>query len=131
MSNSKLCPCGMAIPYAECCGKVHQNIQEAVTAEDLMRSRFTAYTLADGDFLMKSHYSKTRPIHDKKEIVRWSKSVTWLRLEIINSTKGQANDSNGTVAFKAYFIDQGKIDIIHENSEFIKENGHWVYVDMI
>jgi SEC-C motif-containing protein len=131
MSNVNACPCGKTIPYLKCCGKIHKDMMNAVTAEDLMRSRYTAYTLADGNFLMKSHYSKTRPIQDKKEIVEWSKSVKWLRLEILNQTLGQTKDHSGTVEFKAYFMDEGEIDMIHENSKFIRENGHWIYVDMV
>lgn len=131
MKKAKSCPCGSHKSYSICCGPIHHDIQRAVTAEQLMRSRYTAYTLADGDYLMKSHYSKTRPIQDKAEIISWSKSVLWMRLVILNTTKGQANDTSGTVEFKAYFMHQGEVDGIHENSEFKKENGHWVYVDMI
>ena len=131
MKAKKECPCGSNLPQENCCQKIHTNIHLAKTAEALMRSRYTAYTLADGDYLMQSHFSKTRPIQEKKEIVRWSKSVKWLRLEILNQTRGQENDAIGTVEFKTYFLDKGELDVIHENSQFVKENGHWVYVDVV
>ncbi len=131
MKKSKACPCGSHICYSKCCGPIHKDIKQAITTEQLMRSRYTAYTMADGDYLMKSHYSKTRPVQDMAEIVHWSKSVLWMRLIILNSTNGQAHDDTGTVEFKAFFMDQGEMDVIHENSKFIKENGHWVYVDMV
>lgn len=68
MSN---CYCGLTKPYDACCGKVHQDIMNAATAEDLMRSRYSAFVLAKGDYLMKSHYSATRPSSkEKKSIIQ-------------------------------------------------------------
>jgi SEC-C motif-containing protein len=115
------CPCNPTKLYTECCKKAHQNILSVNTAEILMRSRYTAFVLADIDYLQKSHHSKNRPSnHEKKEILRWTKSVEWIRLEILNTTEN-------TVEFKAYFMENGKLDVIHENSFFCKENDHWVY----
>ena len=62
-----------------------------------MRSRYTAFTLANSDDLMKSHHSETRKINDKKDIESWAKSVNWLKLDILNTTQGQASDDYGTV----------------------------------
>lgn len=127
----KSCPCGRSKPYDHCCGLVHKDIQLAKTAEDLMRSRYTAFTLGDGDYIFESHYSKTRKLSEKKSIQNWAKSVQWMKLDVLNTTKGGVNDTEGTVEFKAYFIEAGKLDTIHENSLFTKENGHWVYVDAV
>ena len=81
------CPCTPTKLYTECCKKAHQNIDSVNTAEILMRSRYTAFVLANIEYLQKSHHSKTRPsILEKNEILLWTKSVEWLRLEIINST---------------------------------------------
>ena len=52
----------------------------------------------------------------------------WLKLEVLNTVKGSKTDSIGTVEFKAYFMENGKIDVIHENSSFCKENKHWIYL---
>lgn len=127
------CPCGKTQSYAKCCGLIHQNIQLAKTAEQLMRSRYSAFTKAMGDYLMISHHSFTRPMSEKNEIVKWSKSVEWDKLEIIQSKKGSVLDTEGTVEFKAYFFTTNfgikKRDCIHEKSKFVKENGHWVYLE--
>ena len=93
-----------------------------------MRSRYTAFTLGDVDYLMDSQHSTTRDTEDKTEIENWAKSVRWIKLEILNSTQGQDTDEQGTVEFRAHFEEEGKRDQIHENSTFCKENGHWVYV---
>jgi len=115
------CPCNSSKSYIDCCKKAHQNIHTVNTAEELMRSRYTAFVLADIEYLQKSHHTATRPSkREKKEILNWTKSVEWVRLEIINTTKN-------TVEFKAYFMECGKLEVIHENSFFCKENTHWVY----
>ena len=122
------CPCGSEITYEECCYKGHMAIETLVTAEQLMRSRYSAYVMADIDYLMKSHHSTTCPNNEKEEILKWTKSVKWIRLEVLNSSKGLDNDSDGTVEFKAYFKENGIVSVIHENSKFIKENKYWVYL---
>lgn len=115
------CPCTPSKLYVECCEKAHLNIATVTSPETLMRSRYTAFVLANIDYLQKSHYSKTRPSkREKKEILQWTKSVEWIRLDILNTTKN-------TVEFKAYFMENGQVDCIHENSVFCKENGYWVY----
>jgi len=93
-----------------------------------MRSRYSAFVLANGDYLMKSHHSSTRQLKDKKPMVRWATSVKWIRLEVLNITNGSESDEEGTVEFKALFFENHYLDIIHENSQFIKENDQWVYL---
>nr|WP_298539846.1 YchJ family metal-binding protein [uncultured Aquimarina sp.] len=122
------CYCGRLQGYDVCCGSVHKDITQALVAEDLMRSRYTAFVLANGDYLMKSHHSSTRPIKEKKSIVKWAKSVKWIKLEVLHTSKGLASDEEGTVEFKAFYFENGTLEVIHENSAFVKENGHWVYL---
>lgn len=124
------CPCNPNIEYKLCCGRIHNDIHMANTAEELMRSRYSAFALANIDYLQKSHHSKKRPSkREKKEILAWTKSVTWVKLDVLASTEGKLSDSNGTVEFKAFFIENGNLEFIHENSKFYKENNHWVYFD--
>ena len=116
------CPCNPNKLYSNCCEKAHNNIHSVKTAEALMRSRYSAFVLANIDYLQKSHHSSTRPSNkEKKEILNWTNSVDWIKLEIINSTET-------IVEFKAYFIENGQMDVIHEKSSFIKENDYWTYL---
>ncbi|KJD34511.1 Sec-C motif domain protein [Tamlana nanhaiensis] len=116
------CPCNPNLLYQDCCEKAHLNIESVSTCEALMRSRYSAFVLVNIDYLSKSHHSKTRPSkHDYKSLEKWTKSVVWVKLEVLKST-------DTTVEFKAYFMENGKLDVINETSEFATENGHWVYV---
>lgn len=131
MKKNSSCPCSSNKLYIDCCKIAHSDLSKVETAEQLMRSRYTAFTQGNGDYLMLSHHSDTCPYHDKDEIVNWANSVTWSRLEIINFTKGQPKDLEGFVEFKAYFNEGFKEKFIHENSKFVKENNNWVYLEAV
>ncbi|WP_035483729.1 YchJ family protein [Gaetbulibacter saemankumensis] len=124
------CYCGNKIDYQNCCEVFHKNGGKTETAEQLMRSRYSAFVLANGDYLMQTHHSSTRPIKEKKAIVDWAKSVQWIKLEVLETTNGNPNDQKGTVTFNAYFYEHGKVDVIHEKSAFIKENNYWTYLGL-
>ena len=117
-----ICPCNPNTLYKNCCQKAHKNIETVVSAEKLMRSRYSAFVLADIKYLHKSHHSTTR-LSNKEylELEKWTKSVNWIRLEILNA-------SENTVNFKAYFIENGNLEVIEEHSSFCKENNYWVYL---
>ncbi len=127
----KNCPCGSVLTYVECCERIHKGTSTANTAEELMRSRYVAFTKADGEYLLKSHHASTRPVSDMNEIISWAKSVKWQKLDILHTNEGGMEDFSGTVEFKAYFKFKGKKDLIHENSRFIKEYGIWYYVERL
>jgi len=124
---SQLCSCGSHIDFDDCCGGIINGTRQADTAEQLMRSRYTAFTIANVDYLMRSHHSKSRPTRDRKQILAWAKSVKWMGLTIIRTEKGQPDDLVGFVEFRAMFIEDGELSQIHENSRFERESGRWVY----
>ena len=124
------CYCGNSKTYNACCEVFHLNNGKTKTAEQLMRSRYSAFVLANGDYLMQTHHRSTRPISEKKEIVKWAKSVQWIKLEVLETTKGLENDTEATVTFNAYFYNAKKVEVIHEKSAFIKENNHWKYLGL-
>lgn len=123
------CLCGNNQTFEKCCGLIHDGKKDVETAEELMRSRYSAFVIANGDYLMNSHASKTRDISSKSETEKWAKSVKWLRLEIIDTTNGKLGDKTGVVEFKAHFKEKIFKRCIHERSNFIIEDGKWVYLD--
>ncbi len=123
------CPCGRNKYFKDCCEIIHNNINLAKTPEDLMRSRYSAFVTNNIDYLMLSWYSKTRDssTKSKKDLLSWSKAMTWVKLDVLNATS--KSPETGEVEFKAFFYENGILNCIHENSLFIIENAHWVYVD--
>jgi SEC-C motif-containing protein len=123
-----LCPCGSSLLFVNCCETIISGKKDAVTAQELMRSRYVAFTQANIDYLMRSHLAKTRPIKERKSIEKWAKSVRWIGLSILSSEAGGVGDELGYVEFKALYLENGKPQQIHEKSLFQRENGKWVYV---
>lgn len=119
------CYCGTSISFEKCCQSIIEGLQKATTAEELMRSRYSAYCVQDADYLLETTHHSTRQFHKKEDILEWSKSNHWLKLKIISADKN-------TVEFKAFYLDESQKAIIHqEKSTFIFENGSWFYVDGI
>lgn len=126
------CPCNPKKEYLECCSLAHRDFSNIKTAEQLMRSRYSAFVLGIIDYLQLSHHSLYRPSStEATEIKKWTNSVDWIRLEVLNVSSGLERDSFGYVEFKAFFSEKGKIDCIHEHSKFCKENGNWVYLNEV
>jgi SEC-C motif-containing protein len=117
------CYCGSNLPFENCCQAYIKRTQKAPTAEALMRSRYSAYAIGDADYLVATTHSSTRNLHRKEDILEWSQSNHWIKLEVLASKET-------TVKFKAYYTDyQGKAQSHLEHSTFVLENGSWFYVD--
>ncbi|HET6558258.1 MAG TPA: YchJ family metal-binding protein [Prolixibacteraceae bacterium] len=123
-----LCPCGSSLPFQDCCEPLITGRREAATCQALMRSRYVAFTMANIDYLMKSHHSSTRPVKERKQIKKWAESVQWMGLTVLNTKDGEASDQTGYVEFRALYLEKGNMQQIHENSFFKRENNRWVYV---
>jgi len=117
------CPCGSGADYDACCGPFIQGKDQPRTAEQLMRSRYTAYSLADTDWLRDTWHPATR-----RSDVGIDPSIKWTRLEIIATESGGPDDTRGTVEFIAHYKVQGRAHRLHERSRFQRRNGRWYYV---
>ena len=103
----------------------HSGEKMPPTAEALMRSRFSAYALDQMAYIVSTWAGTVQP-----EKIDFSKeNIMWTRLEIIGIKKGGAKDSKGVVEFKAFFMQDGEENVLHETSRFIKTNGRWLYMD--
>lgn len=121
------CPCGSGLTFRDCCNLIISAQNEALTCEQLMRSRYSAYTMANVDYLMLSQHTETRRVNESKEIRKWAKSVRWMGLVILKTEAGGAKDNHGYVEFRALYMEAGQMQQIHEKSLFKRENGKWVY----
>lgn len=123
----KKCPCGRDNDYENCCAIAHANPQFIATAEDLMRSRYAAFTMAKGDYLVATHHSDSKDKIDQNNLELWAKSVRWIRLEVLKTSEGGLNDQEGLVEFRASYQEGKRFKSIHEKSIFKREFGAWVY----
>ena len=65
------CPCGSGLPYAQCCGPLLSMERQAATAEELMRSRYTAHVFVNAEHLWRTWDGRTRPEQVQLDDTRW------------------------------------------------------------
>ncbi|GAA0934892.1 YchJ family protein [Virgisporangium aurantiacum] len=116
------CPCGGGT-YGACCGRAHRS-EPAATAEALMRSRYSAFALRDADHLLRTWHPDTRP-----DTLDLPTGRRWTRLRVLATERGGADDTEGTVEFRAHFRDRGEPGVLSERSRFERVDGAWHYVD--
>ena len=107
-----------------CCGQLLSGEQVAITAEQLMRSRYTAFVLRDETYLRKTWHPDTRPVSIGLDV-----DAHWLGLKIITTQAGQESDEQGMVEFVARYKVAGRGYRLHETSRFIRCDRQWLYVD--
>lgn len=118
------CPCGTGEGYAACCGPLHQQERLAETAEELMRSRYSAYARGELDHIFRTWHPRTRPVD-----VAADEHLIWHGLEVLATSAGQAADEAGEVEFRASYQLGSQRGTMHERSRFARRGGRWVYVD--
>ena len=117
------CYCGNSVSFQNCCEPYIKGIANAPTAEALMRSRYSSFAIGAADYLVNTTHISKRRFHNKRDILAWSQSNKWLKLEVLASTET-------TVTFKANYLDENlKAQIHYEHSTFKLEDGKWFYVD--
>lgn len=109
------CPCG-GQDYESCCGRFIDHGEVPQTAEQLMRSRYTAYVLRREPYLKATWHASTRPSED----VVQDDGTKWLGLEVKKHVP--AGDA-ATVEFVARCKTGARAHRMHEISNFVREDG--------
>jgi SEC-C motif-containing protein len=126
----KQCYCCSGLAFDMCCRPLIEDVSKPVTAEALMRSRYTAYATMAVAYIIQTTHLSTRRYYDPPSIKAWAASSVWEKLEIISTEKGMSTDTIGYVEFKAYYTDANlRSQIHHEYSTFKKDGDRWFFVD--
>jgi SEC-C motif-containing protein len=120
------CPCDSGKPYSDCCGLFIACNNSPATPEELMRSRYTAYTQANIEYIMLTMRAPASNNFDAEAARKWAQKVKWIKLEI---KKTSIHNTIGYVEFVAYFNEENTMKTMHELSEFHLDKGKWYYVD--
>ena len=121
-----ICPCGRttargaALQLADCCGPILAG-EAAATAEQLMRSRYTAFVLGRVEHVLATWHASTRPAELSLDAHKW------LGLEVRRHALTGLDSAE--VEFVARFRVGGKAVRQHERSRFVREGGRWFYLD--
>ena len=119
------CPCGRNAGYGGCCGRWHAGPLhlQAPTAEDLMRSRYSAYVRGLAEYVLDTWHPRTRPAQIEPD----PPGLRWLGLAV---HRHEARDADhATVTFVARSKLGGRAHRLHETSLFERVDGRWFYVD--
>ena len=120
----RLCPCGTGSNYGACCGRLHSGAVQARTAEELMRSRYSAYALGNLDHVFRTWHPKTRP-SDVSPV----EGMAFVGLEVLEIVAGGPDDDIGVVEFRARLRGPDGVSEFCERSRFSRRAGQWMYVD--
>jgi SEC-C motif-containing protein len=84
-----------------------------------MRSRYSAYATGNVEYLEQTWHANHRP-----QPLQLDQHIKWLGLEILGQ---QSDNQQGKVEFEARCLIEGRVEAMHEDSDFICENGQWLY----
>ncbi len=118
------CPCCSGLPFDECCGPLHAGDRTAGTAQQLMRSRFSAFAVGDAAYLRRTWHASTRPAH-----LDLDDDVRWYRLDVLATDGGGVFATEGTVEFEAFWRSPAERGSMREVSRFRRGPDGWQYVD--
>jgi SEC-C motif-containing protein len=122
----KPCPCGTNKNYGQCCGRFISGQQSASTPEELMRSRYTAYTEVNIDYIVRTMKDPANQNFNPEETRHWAQQIQWLQLNVISTSQ---QNHEGKVEFIAQYSHQNKEYSLHEISLFRLDNKQWFYLD--
>jgi len=118
------CPCGTGKTFGQCCEPILKQQRPAATAEELMRSRFTAHVAHDDAHLHRSYVKTARepfvPDEDTGDRRNWTRLV-------IHSHDASTKPYMAYVDFTAYYREGETEQALHEKAEFQKVEGKWLY----
>ncbi len=125
----EMCPCGSGRTYEDCCGPLIKGASPAVTAEQLMRSRYSAYVKVETDYLFETTHPGHRQGYDHKGTRVWAENSRWDGLEVLSATAGGPGDDEGDVEFIARYRDKDLRKQHHEIAHFRKKSGRWYFTE--
>lgn len=124
LKPSDPCPCCSGKPFADCCEPVLKGTSKAQTAEQLMRSRYTAHVLHEFAYLHQTYVETAgTPLVEEE----YGNEIKWTKLEV-HSHQPEVRPGVSLVDFSAHFEERGQKGVMHEKSEFHRVDGDWIFV---
>lgn len=128
-SPDENCPCYSGKPFSACCKDFLSGKRKPDTAEQLMRSRYSAYSLRVVKYLVETNHPDTRESTLNEDLEASIADPVWTHLTILSTQQGQSGDKIGKVHFVAEYTLHGKPNMLEERSRFRRYEGNWHYLD--
>ena len=125
--SEQLCPCGQG-DYAQCCQPLHLGQAQALSAAQLMRSRYSAFAKQQIDYIVQTTALGQQAALAVDAIAAWAKDNQWLKLEVLHANE-KLDKNHALVEFKAHYHDGQQTQIHHECSHFVNFQQRWYFLD--
>jgi SEC-C motif-containing protein len=123
LESDQLCYCGSQKSFEVCCEPFLLGAALPLTAEELMRSRYSAYATCNVPYILETTSPKFRKYYNSKSILEWAHNSTWISLEILSASEKR-------VKFVATYLDEaGQLMRHTEDSRFEKIGQRWYFMD--
>ncbi|WP_413722777.1 YchJ family protein [Sodalis sp. RH23] len=125
-----LCPCDSGLPPDQCCAAFISGARPPRTPGQLMRSRYTAFTQRNVDYLIATWHPDCEAARWRAELTAQCAVTQWRGLVVKAESAGR-DAQEGYVEFIARFFDEQRQrpGFIHERSRFVRMDDRWYYVD--
>lgn len=129
-SRNAPCPCGSGRKAKGCCVPILEGAP-APSPEALMRSRYTAYAVADTGHLVRTTHADSP--HRQADLRAWAEELrrycAAVRFEGLTVHEADTDGASGRVRFYARITLDGRDVSFGEHSRFLLVDGRWLYVD--
>jgi len=136
MSCPMRCFCCSSKPFQACCEPFIKGDKTPVTAEQLMRSRFSAYATAQYAYILDTYTQEKQQGLSVDDLAQSAQGAKWFALQVHDAQSEESAEPNtsatlhsDTVEFTAFYFEDKKMYQLHETSNFRVENGAWRYHD--
>ncbi|WP_081367529.1 YchJ family protein [Alteromonas mediterranea] len=130
------CFCCSSKPFQACCEPFIKGDKTPVTAEQLMRSRFSAYATAQYAYILDTYTKEKQQGLSVDDLAQSAQDSKWFALQVHDAQSEESAEPNtsatlhsDTVEFTAFYFEDKKMYQLHETSNFRVENGAWRYHD--
>lgn len=119
------CPCGSGLDIDTCCGPLI-NGASAKSPEALMRSRYTAFTLGNLDYIEGTCTEEALGTLNRADLERSLPETKWLEMKVRETSGGSVEDVEGTVTFSFRYTYGGREHSQTELGRFVRQ-ARWLY----
>jgi SEC-C motif domain protein len=119
-----MCPCNSNLSLDSCCAPILAGTP-ALTAESLVRSRYTAFVMRNLDHVERTHAPEVRADFNRAEAERLAEECEWQSLQI-HSVKETGDTAD--IEFVVRLRKDQKIVAKAASSHFRRDNGEWLFV---
>ncbi|WP_128600396.1 YchJ family protein [Pantoea wallisii] len=125
---SETCPCCSGKQYSLCCQPFLNGEAIPASAEQLMRSRYSAYVKHNAAYLTQTWHPSKRGDGMETLLSESFAGTEWLGLNVTRCNHG-SHENEAFVTFFARYLEKARTSSLYECSRFLREDQRWYYVD--